>query len=61
MNQERPDAATEQNWKPLEDDVLARVKYVARRIVERVERATAGDQARRVGPDDTTDEIPAFS
>ncbi len=61
LNQERPDTASEPNWKPLEYDVLARVKYVARRIVERVERVTAGDQTRRVGPDDPTDEIPAFS
>lgn len=60
MSQDRADAPEEQDWRPVEDDVLARVRYVARRIVDRVRRVTEGDPPRRAGPDDPTDELPAF-
>ncbi|HEX4608938.1 MAG TPA: hypothetical protein VH092_12095 [Urbifossiella sp.] len=60
MNQDRADGAGELDWKLIEDEMLERVKYVARRIVERVRRVTDGVPARRVGPDDPTDEVPAF-
>jgi hypothetical protein len=60
MSQERADAPEEQDWRPIEDDMLARVKYVARRIVDRVRRVTGEDPPRRAGPNDPTDELPAF-
>ncbi|MBN9523944.1 hypothetical protein J0H58_36455 [bacterium] len=51
----------ESDWSELEDDVLARVKYVARRIVERVQKAMEGTRpGRRLGPDDPTDEVPVL-
>lgn len=45
----------------MDDEVLARVKYVARRIVERVQKAMADTETgRKLGPDEPTDEVPAF-
>jgi hypothetical protein len=60
MSQNHADEPEAQDWRLVEDEVLARVRYVARRIVDRVRRVTEGEPGRRAGPDDPTDELPAF-
>jgi hypothetical protein len=60
MNPETPNQTEERDRPLLDDNVLARVKSVARRIVERVRRVTEDEPGRQIGPDDPTDELPAF-
>jgi hypothetical protein len=60
MNQDTQDKAEERGRQLLDDEILARVKSVARRIVDRVRRVTEGEPGRQIGPDDPTDELPAF-
>jgi hypothetical protein len=52
--------AEEIEWGGPEAAVLARVRSVSRRIVERVREVLQGvPPDRRIGPDDPTDEAPA--
>jgi len=60
MNQDTQDKVEDRGRHLLNDEILARVKSVARRIVDRVRRVTEGEPGRPAGPDDPTDELPAF-
>jgi hypothetical protein len=59
MSHRTESGSDESGWSDLEIELLARAKQVARRIVERV-RAVTEDTAtaRKLGPDDPTDEVP---
>jgi hypothetical protein len=61
MSQRTEGGYQESDWKPMEDELLDRVKQVAQRIVERVKKVTEDTTpGRKLGPDDPTDEVPVL-
>lgn len=61
MSQRTEGGYQESDWKPMEDELLDRVKKVAQRIVERVRKVTEDTTpSRKLGPDDPTDEAPVL-
>jgi hypothetical protein len=60
MNPDTPDQAEERERQFLDDEILARVKSVAQRIVDRVRRLTENEPRLPIGSDDPTDELPVF-
>lgn len=61
MSQTTDCGSEEKDWSELEDELLARVKLIARRIVERVKKVTEDTApCQKLVSDDPTDEAPAI-